>query len=267
MALPVKWHQWVLDNLMRGVSASTLLPILLENGFAFEQCRRVLGRHLPESERHLKDAVFYRKLAEAPLRAGNVGLEALESEKAQLFRIQQFLSADECQHLMRLTEHKLRPSELASTTSDRYFRTSSTGDLENYDDPFIGELNQRIAQTLGLDHSYGEPIQAQRYLQGQQFKAHTDYFEPATDEYAHHAKQRGQRSWTLMIYLNQDCGGGETEFPRLSLSVVPLQGMALLWNNLDADGVVNGNTLHHAHPVSDGRKYVITKWFRDQAYE
>jgi prolyl 4-hydroxylase len=38
--------------------------------------------------------------------------------------------------------------------------------------------------------------------------------------------------------------------------------MALLWNNLRADGTPNPDTLHSGAPVTSGHKVIITKWFR-----
>ena len=42
----------------------------------------------------------------------------------------------------------------------------------------------------------------------------------------------------------------------------PVQGKALIWNNLNEDGKPNENTIHQAHPVKKGSKTIITKWFR-----
>jgi prolyl 4-hydroxylase len=107
-------------------------------------------------------------------------------------------------------------------------------------------------------------MQAQHYAVGQQFKGHTDYFEPGTKEFLQYASQRGQRTWTFMLYLNDGCEGGETEFPDLKIKIQPKQGSALIWNNLLPNGRPNHLTLHQSHPIISGEKWVITKWFRDQ---
>jgi len=44
----------------------------------------------------------------------------------------------------------------------------------------------------------------------------------------------------------------------------PVKGLALAWNNLQADGTPNPFTLHESIPVEAGSKWVITKWFRAQ---
>ena len=70
-----------------------------------------------------------------------------------------------------------------------------------------------------------------------------------TEEYATHTASGGQRTWTVMVYLNAVERGGETLFRRLGRSFTPVPGMALAWNNLHADGTPNHFTLHEALPV------------------
>ena len=65
-----------------------------------------------------------------------------------------------------------------------------------------------------------------------------------------------------MIYLNDVNKGGTTEFHKLSKIFKPERGKALIWNNLNDDGTTNENTIHQAHPIIDGEKTIITKWFR-----
>ena len=65
-----------------------------------------------------------------------------------------------------------------------------------------------------------------------------------------------------MIYLNDVSKGGETEFTKIDKKFKPLRGNAIIWNNLNEDGSTNENTMHQAHPVIEGEKVIITKWFR-----
>ena len=123
-------------------------------------------------------------------------------------------------------------------------------------------LDQRFAALFGVDPRLSEPIQGQRYDPGEYFKEHTDWFAPGTQEYATHTDRGGQRTWTVMVYLNAVERGGDTLFRRLGRSFTPVPGMALAWNNLQADGTPNPFTLHEALPVAAGHKWVITKWFR-----
>ncbi|GLS27236.1 2OG-Fe(II) oxygenase [Marinibactrum halimedae] len=106
-------------------------------------------------------------------------------------------------------------------------------------------------------------IQGQYYEVGQEFKPHTDFFEE--HEIDQHGAVMGQRTFTVMIYLNTVEEGGETEFPRLNAKFAPKCGTAVIWSSLYSDGAPNINSLHHAHPVKKGYKAVITKWFRSSS--
>ena len=110
--------------------------------------------------------------------------------------------------------------------------------------------------TLRVSH------QVQRYDVGQQFKPHRDCFEPGTNTYQRLAGLRGNRTWTFMVYLNEDMQGGATHFTEIGQVISPKTGMALLWNNLLEDGSPNQATLHCGEPVTRGHKVIITKWFR-----
>jgi len=161
----------------------------------------------------------------------------------------------------------LRPSTVTrKAKDDEAYRTSMTSDLSLLDDPaeiaVIDRLDEKIARTLGIQLPYSEGIQAQRYLHGEEFKKHTDFFAPDTDEYKVHAGKRGQRTWTFMVYLSDVTMGGATRFLSLDRDFRPKLGRALVWNSLYADGTPNYDTMHAGLPVGIGEKNIITKWFR-----
>jgi prolyl 4-hydroxylase len=165
-----------------------------------------------------------------------------------------FLTADECRALIEMIEARRCPSQ--TTTGEPGFRTSETCYFAA--EPIVSAIDARIAQRLGL--SGGEPIQGQRYAEGEEFKAHRDTFGP--DCYDQHCSVLGQRTWTAMVYLNEPEEGGATGFDLAGLEIMPREGMLLAWNNLLPDGSVDALTLHRGMPVIRGTKYVLTKWFR-----
>jgi prolyl 4-hydroxylase len=110
---------------------------------------------------------------------------------------------------------------------------------------------------------YAEGVQGQHYVIGQEFKQHTDFFEPGTDEYLLHTSSKGNRTWTFMVYLNDVLEGGGTRFIDLKHMIQPQRGRAVIWNNLKEDGTPNYKTLHAGMPVIAGHKTIITKWFRE----
>jgi len=182
-------------------------------------------------------------------------------EKAEIWAIGNFFNPVECGRLMAITDAVAQPSRAFDAEYSSGYRTSYSGDVDPHD-PFIRKLQRRIDDLLGIDPTYGETIQTQRYLPGQQFQAHTDWF-PANTPYWEQEKERGgQRSVTAMAFLNPVEEGGQTEFPRLRVSITPRPGTLLIWNNADPNGVPNPWTIHAGRPVVKGVKYIITKWYR-----
>ncbi len=128
----------------------------------------------------------------------------------------------------------------------------------------MAELEARFTAVSGIAPAFGEPVQGQRYEVGQEFKAHTDYFEPDGPDFAWFCAETGQRTWTFMVYLNAVPAGGATRFKTIDKIVQPEAGKLLAWNNRLPAGAVNPATLHHALKVRKGRKYVITRWYRER---
>ena len=250
------WLDWIFENIQRGCDRKELLDILLKEGFDPQLCKIALGYELSKNE-------IKNKQEKAFLNPKNFAISAdqIKDVSAEIYEIEGFLNDDECNLLIKKIKSKLRPSTIATSgTYDDSFRTSSTCDLGNLDDLFMQEIDRRLCNFIGIDSSFGEIVQGQHYLENQEFKAHTDYFEGT--QLLEHDGGRGQRTYTFMIYLNDVIEGGETEFPKLNKSFIPKKGTALIWNNLNEDGSLNSNTIHQAHPVLKGEKTVITKWFR-----
>lgn len=185
-------------------------------------------------------------------------------DRLQLFVLDDFLTPIECESLIQQINRQLRPSTITSGKDYAGFRTSSTCDLGIHDSEIAADIDRKIAKTLGVRLPWSEVIQAQRYDVGQEFKAHTDYFEPNTPEFDTYAKELGQRTWTFMVYLNDAVEGGETRFTEIGHTFYPKTGRAVIWNNLQPDGTPNHFTMHHGMPVKIGHKIIITKWFRDK---
>jgi prolyl 4-hydroxylase len=193
------------------------------------------------------------------------GAQRVPNKKLDLYIKRDFLTPAECAAVIERIDAKRRPSDLVDHDGDPYFRTSETCDLPP-EDPLIAGLDRRIADYAGLPIAHGETMQGQRYAVGQEFKAHTDYFEPDGDGFAQHCRVSGQRTWTVMIYLNDVGEGGATRFKRIDKIIQPEAGKLLAWNNQDAFGRPNPDTLHHGMKVRKGTKYIITKWYRERPW-
>jgi len=266
MTLPQEWLDWLKLNLDRGCDLNDLREILLRNRFSKQAIAQAMGEVFPIAPKTPQEPEkgIYEQLSNPPMLAPGSGLNVFQllSDKLQLYVLEDFLSPSECEKIISLMSQQLRPSEVS--TGDKSYRTSQTSDLANLSDPFVAILDRKIATALGINLSYSEGIQAQRYDVGQEFKAHTDYFQPGSPDYQRFASDLGQRTWTFMIYLNTVEQGGGTKFFAIDKTIIARPGMAVIWNNLYPDGRPNPNTLHSGLPVEKGKKLIITKWFRDR---
>ena len=190
----------------------------------------------------------------------------VKTNKAEVYTIEDFLTHEECDKLVERIDQKNTRSRVsgggfASKAGVSKVRTSSTASLNAKSYPFIEDIDKRISRAINVPLELGEVTQGQKYEVGQEFKDHTDYF--GKNSLKGHGDKWGNRTWTFMIYLNDDCEGGETDFKRLGIKFTPKKGMAVVWRNMQEDGSLNPNTMHAGRPVTDGVKYIITKWFRE----
>ena len=197
--------------------------------------------------------------------ASHPRVQRVPSRDLTLFIQRDFLTAEECTGLIERIEARRRPSTIADANGDTAFRTSETCDLDTAD-PFVAAIDEKLAAFAGIDPAFGEPIQGQRYAVGQEFKTHTDYFDPAGLDFVRYCSLSGNRTWTLMVYLNQPSAGGATRFVKIGKMVQPESGKLLAWNNRLETGRCNDSSLHHGMKVRSGVKYIITKWYREKIW-
>ena len=275
-ALSEDWRQWLRTNRERGCALDELFQRAAREGFSADEIAVELGGYrsaaiveaplhgtTPANQDGSNREPWY-SLFHAPLtNSMNVPRAwRLDTDRAQVYEIPNLLTAEECEALTRVIDTSLQPSTVTRGPAD--YRTSRTCHMRRADPELMRQIDARIAGLIGVDPVYSEPIQGQRYDEGQYFKAHTDWFAPDTEEYQQHTNPGGQRTWTVMIWLNRVAAGGATRFERLGRDFYPVPGAAIAWNNCGVDGTPNHNTLHEALPVVEGSKYVITKWFREK---
>ena len=279
-SIPDTWRDWLCTNHERGCNHEDMIQRAMVHGFERSALELVLASLMNQPFKGKPDEASEDSLVidsaneqrssfptsldwfNAPLTQPEHSPRAwrLDTPRAQVYEIPQLLSREECQRLIEAIDQSLQPSTVTRGSSD--YRTSRTCHLRHQHPQLAKELDQRFADLLGVDPKWSEPIQGQRYDVGEYFKEHTDWFAPGTKEYSTNTLNGGQRTWTIMVYLNAVELGGETLFKRLGRSFVPQVGMALAWNNLLVDGSPNPFTLHEAMPIKLGSKWVITKWFR-----
>mmetsp|Transcript_36975 Transcript_36975/g.104366 ORF Transcript_36975/g.104366 Transcript_36975/m.104366 type:complete len:302 (-) Transcript_36975:159-1064(-) len=195
------------------------------------------------------------------------------------FLYKNFLTPEECDHLIDKALPKLEPATVVDNDSgDSYsspVRTSSNTFFTVAEDDVIARIEKRIASITHIPVSHGEGIQILRYINGEKYDAHYDYFHDVKNSAR---SMGGQRVATLLMYLKTVPvhGGGETVFPdakhgqasgeewsdcaKGKLAVKTERGDALLFFNLFPDSTKDPSSLHASCPTTAGEKYSATKW-------
>lgn len=189
----------------------------------------------------------------------------IPSNDLAIFVVRDFLTAKECEGLIRLIDRDRVPSQILAPSDDPDYRTSESCNLDP-EIPLIRAVEAKITALMGIQPAHGEAIQGQRYAVGQQFKPHHDFFYVDEPYWPEMQRTGGQRTWTAMMFLNAPEAGGHTAFPEAGLKIAPRPGNLLTWYNLDSLGEPNPFSLHQGTPVEKGVKYVITKWYRERPW-
>jgi prolyl 4-hydroxylase len=194
----------------------------------------------------------------------------IEDNYLEIYCIPNVLEASTCNALIECIDKYCVPSTVTSGSKmiRMEARKSSTCKLEEWPEYkiHVKTLQDVILKNTQLDQRHSEPLQGQRYLIGEYYQRHTDFFTPKTPTYDTFTERGGQRIWTAMIYLNDVVEGGDTFFPTISTSVIPTRGTMLVWNNLNHLNKENFYSMHEARPPISNSKYVVTQWFRQNFY-
>lgn len=118
--------------------------------------------------------------------------------------------------------------------------------LHNQFNMMLLAATQSYAQRYDIhDALIHEPYNLLKYSGGQEYKAHYD------------GGSTTGRCISAICYLNDNYEGGELEFPNFGIKIKPEPGMLILFPS-------NFAYSHVAHPVTNGTKYAIVTWIRDQ---
>ena len=220
------------------------------------------------------------------------------SERPKLFVVSNFLTAVETEAIVETAAPELHPSlvvkhdvvgKLAGifvAKSDRNkddgaedddntnSKTKSTGEVSSgrtswncrvsATHPVVRGAIRRASFLSKVAPSHAEPAQVVRYLPGQRYNKHHDYFDPSADSFLEKTKIGGQRLTTTLVYLKEPETGGRTYFPKIPKGFDPKVGDALLWWNVTDSGKEDPMTLHAGEPVVVGEKWALNLWLREK---
>lgn len=193
---------------------------------------------------------------------------ALRLRNPEIILFENFLSVAECEALIAQSVENMQRStvvnnaEGGSTVDD--VRTSNGTYFHRGFNELIETIDARCAKLLNWPAEKTENIQVLRYMPGQEYKAHNDYFDPNTEGGLSHLGGSGNRIGTLLIYLSDVYEGGSTFFPESDLHVMPKTGSAVYFGYPQSNAT--SRTMHAGSPVKTGVKWVATKWLRQNNF-
>lgn len=187
------------------------------------------------------------------------------SWEPRAFLFHKFLSDDECDHLIGLAEGSLKKSTVVDSKTggsvDSDVRTSKGMFLAARQDDVVARIEKRISLITMIPEENGESLQILKYVNGEKYDPHTDYFHDSVNSNSAHG---GQRIVTVLMYLTTPEKGGETVFPNAAtrvegdewsdcakkgLAVKAVRGNALLFYGLKPDGSNDPKSTHGSCPV------------------
>ena len=158
----------------------------------------------------------------------------------------------------------LAPVNDAVGTAVRTARVAAFGPQER--DVVLAVLQERGARLSGAAVERHEPPNVISYEPGQEYRLHVDFIEPSVPQFQPELQALGQRSTTIVTYLNNDFDGAETYFPDAGVRFRGEPGDAIIFANIHPTGAPDYNSGHCALPPTRGRKWVLSQWIRTKPY-
>lgn len=135
-------------------------------------------------------------------------------DRPRAFVFHEFLTDEECDHLVSVAQAGLTHSGVVDTetggSSISDIRTSMGAFIPRGLDAIVQGVEQRIAEWSMIPEENGEAIQVLRYEKSQEYRAHYDYF-------FHKGGEANNRIATALLYLSEVEEGGETVFPNTAV--------------------------------------------------
>jgi len=281
---------WISNNLQRGCAPADLVATMIGQQFeppiaqglvdAFVRAR-VSGVELSDEAVTLDVApptYLQEYLYETPrLPRGNAIVTtdrtipvAMRTGQPVIAILQDVLSAEECTELIALARPRLQPSTVVDPQTGEHtiadYRNSEGMFFGLAETPFIARLDARISELMNCPMQNGEGLQVLHYAPGGHSTPHFDFLIPSNAANSASIQRSGQRVSSLVVYLNDVEGGGETVFPEAGISVTPRRGNAVYFEYANSLQQVDHKSVHAGAPVLAGEKWALTKWMRSRRF-
>lgn len=178
--------------------------------------------------------------------------------------IPNFLTHEECDNIIEASSGNLFESKVYSSKDDVLSTDIRKSEQCWLDDSCESAkiVSEKVKKYTNTHNNNQELLQVVQYKKGGFFNPHYDACDPTVNDCKRMDGDDGPRLYTILIYLNDDFEGGETIFPKINKTVKPEKGKAVLFRNVDKDGVIIKDSFHGGVPVKQGEKWIANKWVR-----
>jgi prolyl 4-hydroxylase len=180
-----------------------------------------------------------------------------------IIEIPNFLTNEECDKIIELSKGNMFSSKVYSQNEDLYDNKTRISQQcwLNDNNSFIKNITDKVKSYTNTYNNYFEELQVVNYKPGGFFRAHYDACVGNKSE-CKRLNNKGPRYLTVLFYLNDNFEGGETIFPKINKLVKPKKGKAIIFQNVDNNGVIITQALHGGEPVKNGEKWIANKWIK-----
>ena len=187
----------------------------------------------------------------------------------KLWVFDNLVNKNEADSLIRDAVSKLTPSNVVDNENGGNkadsARTSSGVFYPRASHPTIALIEDRVSGLSQWSKNNFESVHVLRYLPGEEYKPHNDYFDSTAAGAESRLSRGGQRVASFIVFLSDTEQGGETVFPVVGLSVAPKTGRAVMFSYPTPDK--SSKTLHGGAPVIKGEKWVAVIWMREGEFK
>lgn len=195
-------------------------------------------------------------------------LSRLPVEYYDIKEIPNFLTHEECDNIIQTSIGKLFKSTVYSSEDDILVSSVRKSNQCWLDDSYEPAkcVSEKVKKYTNTYNNIQEKLQVVQYTKGGFFIPHYDACNPDVDNCKRMDGNNGPRLYTMLIYLNDDFEGGETVFPKINKTVKPEKGKAVLFRNVDNNGILIKESFHGGLPIKSGEKWIANKWVRINSY-
>ncbi len=189
-------------------------------------------------------------------------------EQPRVLVAEKFLSPEMCDWLIARARPKIGKARVFDAGGGARLDASRSNSATEFNivetDLVLALIRARIAAATGLSTQGMEHPQVLHYSVGQIFRPHFDFLDPATPGHAQNIAGEGQRVATFLVYLNEDFDAAETSFLTLDWRYRGAKGDAILFWNVDENGLPDRRTLHAGLAPVRGEKWLFSQWIRQR---